>query len=86
MNGQYNIGDIVLGNWMLTSLIGEGSFGCVFEARRDEFGREYKAAVKIITIPQGQSDISNAIANGLELDSVTTYPTLIWKYMTRTAT
>ena len=30
-------GDIVLNNWKLIQLIGEGSFGCVFEAERDDF-------------------------------------------------
>jgi uncharacterized lipoprotein YmbA len=54
MNGRYDTGDVVLGKWTLTRLIGEGSCGKVFEARREDFGAAYRAAVKIITIPQNQ--------------------------------
>lgn len=32
MDRRYKIGDVVLGNWRLAKLIGEGSFGQVYEA------------------------------------------------------
>ena len=67
MNGQYNIGDIVLRNWKLTSLIGEGAFGRVYAAERSELGRTYEAAIKIITIPKSQSEV-NSIMNSDGLD------------------
>jgi len=73
MNGQYNIGDVVLGNWTLTQLIGEGSFGRVYEAEREDFGRKYKAAIKIISIPQNRSEIENIMADGMDEVSVTSY-------------
>ena len=73
MNHQYKPGDIVLGNWKLTQLIGEGSFGRVFEARREDFGAVYKAAVKIITIPQSQAELKSARAEGMDEDSLSTY-------------
>ena len=38
VNGQYKPGDVVLGNWTLMRLIGEGSYGCVFEAKREDYG------------------------------------------------
>ena len=41
MNGQYSIGDIVLGSWTLVRKICEGSFGRVYEAEREDFGRVY---------------------------------------------
>ena len=34
MNGIYDVGETVLGNWMLVGLIGEGSFGRVFSRVR----------------------------------------------------
>lgn len=59
MNGIYKPGDVVLGNWVLERTIGEGSFGKVFEAvqQDDQFGKRYKAAVKIITIPPNESEL-----------------------------
>ena len=73
MSGQYNIGDIVLGNWKLTSILGEGSYGRVFEAVREDFGRTYKSALKIITIPQNQGEIKSIMADGMDGGSVTSY-------------
>ena len=73
MNGQYNIGDVVLHNWTLTRLIGQGSFGRVFEAEREDFGRTYEAAIKIITIPQSQNDVKSAMSEGMDEDSATDY-------------
>lgn len=73
MAHQYNIGDVVLGNWKLIRLLGEGSFGKVFEAHRDEFGTIYKSAIKIITIPYSQSEIINARAEGMDDESIRNY-------------
>ena len=62
---NYQIGDVVLGNWKLVRLIGEGSFGRVYEAERIDFGMIYKAAIKIITIPQfGGVSIENNVQIG----------------------
>ena len=73
MNGMFNIGDIVLDNWKLTKLIGEGSFGRVYEASREDFGKTYKAALKIITIPKNQGELRSVMADGLDNESATSY-------------
>jgi len=73
MRKQYGVSDIVLNNWKLVRLIGEGSFGRVFEAERKDFGTTYKAAIKIITIPQSQSEIRSVRADGMDDDSAKTY-------------
>ena len=73
MNGIYGVGETVLGNWVLVGMIGEGSFGRVFEAEREDFGRTYKAAIKIITIPQSSSEIKSAMADGMDRESAESY-------------
>jgi serine/threonine protein kinase len=73
MDGQYNPGDIVLGNWKLIQQIGEGGFGKVFEAEREDFGTVYRAAIKIITIPHSKAEIANARAEGMDQASITAY-------------
>ncbi len=73
MNGQYRIGDVVLDNWTLVKPLGEGAFGKVYEARREEYGTSYAAAIKIMTIPSSPSEIENARAEGMDDESVRAY-------------
>ena len=73
MNGQYNIGDVVLHNWTLIRLLGEGSYGKVFEAQRKDFAGEYHSAIKIITVPQTKSEINEVLSEGLTEESVSEY-------------
>ncbi len=61
------------GVWRIRRLIGEGSFGKVFEIEREDFGRTYKAALKAITIPQSQSELKSVLADGMDLQSATNY-------------
>ncbi len=63
----------LFGSWHITRLIGEGSFGKVFEIERKDFGKTYKSALKAITIPQNQSEIKNLSMSGMDSDSVTSY-------------
>ena len=73
MQNNYQPGDIVLNNWTLVRLLGQGSYGTVFEAHREDFGTTYKAAVKIITIPQSQGEIDNARSEGMNEADMTAY-------------
>ena len=59
--------------WECVRLIGTGSFGKVYEIQREEFGKTYKAALKVITVPQNPSDIQNAYDDGMDEKSVTDY-------------
>ena len=43
--------------WETVGLIGRGSFGAVYEIRRNVLGNVEKAALKVISIPQSTSDI-----------------------------
>ena len=73
MNGEYRIGDVVLGSWTLVKLLGEGAYGKVYEAHREDFGTTYTAAIKVMTIPQSQSEVESARAEGMDEESVTAY-------------
>ena len=73
MDGHYAPGDVVLGNWTLVKLLGQGSFGKVFEAKREDFGTVYKAAIKIISVPYSDSEIASARAEGMDEASLRTY-------------
>lgn len=70
---QYQEGDIVFGSWKLVKLLGQGSYGKVYEAHREDFGVIYKAAIKIISVPSNTSEIQNARAEGLDDASITAY-------------
>lgn len=73
MNGNYQVGDTVLNNWRLVRFIGGGSYGKVFEAEREDFGKVYKSAIKIISIPQASAELDSARSEGLDDVSVETY-------------
>lgn len=65
----------IFGSWYITRLIGEGSFGKVFEIeKKDErFGKCYKAALKVISIPQSSSEITSLRSEGMSEADVTDY-------------
>ena len=60
----------IFGVWHITRLIGEGSFGKVFEMEREDFGQVYKAALKAITIPASQSEVRSVRSEGMDEESV----------------
>ena len=61
------------GSWYIARMLGEGAFGKVFEIEREDFGTTYKAALKIITVPQNESDIKDVMLSGMDNDSVTEF-------------
>ena len=57
--------------WETVRLIGRGSFGAVYEIERDVLGDKEKAALKVITIPQSDGDISEMLSDGYDDESIT---------------
>ena len=57
--------------WETVRLIGRGSFGAVYEIERDVLGEREKAALKVISIPQNESDISEMYSDGYDDESIT---------------
>lgn len=62
---NYQIGSIVFENWQIKRKIGEGSFGRVYEIQRKDFGETYRAALKIITVPQSEAELRSAMEEGM---------------------
>lgn len=59
--------------WRIVRKIGRGSFGVVYEAVRKDHQIESRAAVKVISIPQNESEIDSLRAEGLSADGTLTY-------------
>ena len=66
MEQRYKPGMTVFGSWVIHRKLGEGSFGQVFELRREDFGEVYKAALKVITVPQSQAEVQSALEEGMD--------------------
>ena len=70
---EYTIGSKVFDGWEITQLLGEGSYGKVFLIEKTDFGFTAKAAMKLIRIPKSPSEIREALSEGMDEKSVTTY-------------
>ena len=57
--------------WETVRLIGRGSFGAVYEIQRKVFGDVEKAALKVISIPQSDSDVEALYSEGYDDESIT---------------
>lgn len=62
------------GKWYFTRELGSGTFGTVFEVERKDFP-DMKSAMKIISIPNSQSEVRSYQEENYDLDeqSVTSY-------------
>ena len=60
----------LFGSWYADRVLGEGSFGKVYALKKSDFGKEYYSALKVITIPQSQSEISSMRSEGMNDRSI----------------
>jgi len=60
-------------DWKILNQIGNGSFGKVYKALRDEYGVISYSAIKVISIPQDQQEVSVLQSEGYNVDSARTY-------------
>lgn len=65
MDKQCKIGSVVFEDWHIKRKIGEGSFGEVFEILREDFGEVYRAALKVITVPQNDAELRSVMDEGM---------------------
>lgn len=70
---EYSIGAAVLDGWSITRLLGEGSYGRVFEIERAEFAQTYRAALKVITVPQSKAEIESILSEGMSTPQAEAY-------------
>ena len=59
--------------WEIVCLLGEGSFGQVYEIKRSVFEAEQRAALKVIRIPKSRSEVSRAQSEGMDDASLSEY-------------
>lgn len=60
-------------DWKATKLLGEGSFGKVYEIMRNNFGIEEHCALKVITIPSSPAELQSMRNEGMDDVSATAY-------------
>ncbi len=62
---KYKKYEPLFGSWRINRFIGEGSFAQVFELVRNDFGGEYAAALKVITVSKTRTEIESMKAEGM---------------------
>lgn len=73
MSLTIQIGSVVFGNWVVKREIGQGSFGTVFEIQREDFGEVYRAALKVITVPQSDAELQSVYDEGMSSEQAEEY-------------
>ncbi|MCR4656570.1 MAG: protein kinase [Lachnospiraceae bacterium] len=59
--------------WTVEKKIGKGAYGIVYEAVRTDHSVKSKAAIKVITIPENESEMASLRAEGLSEDDTKKY-------------
>lgn len=83
MNSKYSKYEPIFGVWYITKLLGRGSFGEVYEITREELGVTYKAALKVISVPQDEDDVKVRMTAGTDVDTISEYYEEILKEIVR---
>ena len=59
--------------WSLVKQLGKGSYGAVYEAVRTDYTMEVKSAIKVINIPDNESEVESLRADGMSMDDTRSY-------------
>ena len=70
---QYKKYEPFFGSWYIKRFIGEGGFAKVFEIVRNDFGREYVSALKIIAVSKTKSEINTLKSEGMSDEDIRGY-------------
>lgn len=60
-------------SWYIESLIGEGSYGSVYKIYKEEFGRRYYSALKIISLPKTENEEKDIISESSDIGTASQY-------------
>lgn len=63
----------VWSEWHEDCVLGEGSFGKVYRAKRVEYGRTFYSAIKVLTVPKSQQEIKTARSQGMNDNEIYNY-------------
>lgn len=63
----------VLGDWEIVRHLGAGKYGRVYEIQRMDFGTLYRAALKVIKIPQSTEEVKEIRAAGMNNEEISNY-------------
>jgi len=69
--------------WEIESLLGEGAYGCVFKAKREDLGGTYYSAIKVVGVPKTEAQFSEAYQDGMDEASATSFFKNIVEIMVR---
>lgn len=56
--------------WETVRVLGRGSYGAVYEIQRDVLGLTEKAALKVISIPQNESEVDELYRDGYDKENI----------------
>lgn len=56
--------------WETVKKIGTGNYGSVYEIERDLLGKKERAALKVVSIPQSESDVDELYSNGYDEEDI----------------
>ena len=59
--------------WQIDELLGEGAYGKVYRAHREELSLKTEAAIKVITVPQSDAEIASLQYEGMTVHETKTY-------------
>jgi serine/threonine protein kinase len=57
-------------DWTIIEKLGSGAFGTVYSAKKEEGGRVYESAIKVIHIPQDDDEIRELKNQGMDYQSI----------------
>ncbi len=59
--------------WQEDCILGEGSFGKVYRAKRSEYGRNFYSAIKVLSVPKSSQEIKLARSQGMNDEEIYNY-------------